>query len=446
MSATNDTPDLSNARDTLVDAADPESNFNMTRTRAEEIHHSLTTAWGMPSLPISRSGEHGVPVSAFRRKLANEPEFVEEQYGTEYPFVVAATAGAEYDAETVDQGERTRSAVQALQQSADPDNERALVDETIIGDAAPVDVDPVLFNVLNNMVPELNIVTQIAQPGYEFKYNVIDDRDPPIGMLSESEAAGDLEDQFTPQSFSLSDETISMKLQVGLFKISDFSQRAMTTLDYMDPRETTLGQGTIAHQKFKVKQMYYGDPSVGAGDQSIEDGDAFEGLAKIAADAGNVVDKTGVSSGILEDMLDELTEVVTSTGLTFDRARFMVSQQLYNAIYDEVTPTIRLDGYDADVEYGPQGIALSTEFGTAPITPTPNIRNYSGLTGVGSNSDEGDVFLIDEMAVQFRQLAPMSTVPLGRTGLADKVSMFEYYTLVDRSQGAHTHRYRGYDI
>jgi hypothetical protein len=145
-------------------------------------------------------------------------------------------------------------------------------------------------------------------------------------------------------------------------------------------------------------------------------------------------------------MLDELTEAVVNTGLTFDRARFMVSQSLYNAIYDEVTPTIRLDGYDADVEFGPQGIALSTEFGTAPITPTPNIQAYGGLSGVGSNADLGDVFLFDELAIQFRQLAPMSTVPLGRTGLADRVAMFEYYTLVDRSQGNHTFVFEEYDI
>jgi len=446
MSATDRNIDLSTAREDIRDAADTESAVNMTRTKAETIHHALTTAWGMPQVPINRAGETGVPVSAFRRYLHDNPEEVKERYGTERPFATAAAIGQEYDSDTTEADTRTRAAIDALRQSVDADNERAIVDETVVGAAAPVPVDPVLFNVLNNEVPELNVITEIAQPGFEFKYNVISDRDAPVGMLSESEAAGDLEDQFTPQSFTLSDDTISMKRQVGLFKISDFSQRAMTTLDYMDPRETTLGQGTIAHQKFKVKQMYYGDPSVGAGDQSVEDGDAFEGLAKIADDAGNSIDKSGVSSGILEDMLDELTEVVTTTGLTFDRARFMVSQQLYNAIYDEVTPTIRLDGYDADVEYGPQGIALSTEFGTAPITPTPNIRNYADLTGVGSDSDPGDVFLIDEMAVQFRQLAPMSTVPLGRTGLADRVSMFEYYTLVDRSQGNHTYRLAGYDI
>jgi hypothetical protein len=56
------------------------------------------------------------------------------------------------------------------------------------------------------------------------------------------------------------------------------------------------------------------------------------------------------------------------------------------------------------------------------------------------------VFLIDEMAIQFRQLAPMSTVPLGRTGLADRIAMFEYYTLLDRSQGNHTYWFQDYDI
>lgn len=446
MSTTQDSPDLTGVRDEIADVANPENAANMTRDKAERIHHALTTAWGMPQVPISRAGDLGVPVSALRRKFANEPEWVKERYGVEHPFVAAAVPGTEFDAESSDASERTTRAVESVMSATEPETERALVDEGVVGAAAPVDVDPLIFNVLNNEVPELNIIDTVAQPGFQFKYNVISDRDAPIGMLSETEAAGDLESQFTPQSFTLSDETISMKRQVGLFKISDFTQRAMTTLEYMDPRETTLGQGAIAHNKFKVKQMYYGDPSVGAGDQSIEDGDAYEGLAKIADDAGNSVDKSTVASGFLEDLLSELTDVVTSTGLTFDRARFMVSQQFYNQIYEEQTPVIRIDGYEADVEYGPRGISLSTEFGTAPITPTPNIRNYSGLTGVGSGSDVGDVFLIDELAVQFRQLAPMSTVPLGRTGLADRVSMFEYYTLVDRSQGNHTYWFQGYDI
>jgi hypothetical protein len=155
------------------------------------------------------------------------------------------------------------------------------------------------------------------------------------------------------------------------------------------------------------------------------------------------VDKTGTTSGYLEDLLDFLTQQVTTSGLSFGRARFLVSLQFYNKVYDELTPTIRLDGYDADVEYGPQGLALGHERGSVPITPCDNIRDYQAeSSGVASNSTNGDVFLIDENAVQFRQLAPMSSMPLGRVGLAERAAIFEYGALVDKSLGEHTHRLR----
>jgi hypothetical protein len=37
-------------------------------------------------------------------------------------------------------------------------------------------------------------------------------------------------------------------------------------------------------------------------------------------------------------------------------------------------------------------------------------------------------------------------VPLGRTGLADRVALFEYYTLVDKSSGEHLRWLQNYDI
>lgn len=411
---------------------------------AKRVHAGLTTAWGLPEVSMGDGGQRVVPTGAFKRKAADDPEWLEETYGTRHPFVagMAATPGWRSAGEN-----RTTRALESVTESEDPQG-RALVDETVIGAAAPVDVDPVITDVQRSAAPELEVVQTVSQPGFSFKYNTLNDRDDPIGFLSESEAAGDLESQFTPQSFTLSDETLDMIRHVGLVKVSDFSQRAMESLDYMDPRETALGQAVISHTLQKAKGFFYGDPTVGAGDQSVEDGDAFGGLARKATDGPTdaVKDKSAVSSGFLEDLLEELTDLVNNSGMTWDRAHFLVSPFFYNAIYEEVTPTIRLDGYDADVEYGPQGIQLSTEMGSAPITPAPNIREYTGLTGVGSNASNGDVFLIDELAVQFRQLAPVSTVPLGRTGLADRVALFEFYQLVDKSQGEHLRWLQNYDI
>ena len=411
--------------------------------RAQRVHEGLTTAWGMPEVVVNRNGMTGVPISALKQRYFNDPEELEETFGTRHPFVLAAMTGTGYEPDTLEGNSRTTRAIKTM--STEAEQGRALVDEGIIGAAAPVEVDPVITDVQRRAAPELDVIQSISQAGFSFQYNVIDQREDP-SYLSEADAAGDLESNITPQSFTLSDDTLDMKRLVGLVKVSDFSQRAMETLEYMDPRETSLGQATIAHSLKKAKTLFYGDPSVGASDGSIEDTTAITGIAKKADDAGNSIDKSTVSSGILEDLLDELTTKIQNTGLTYDRARYMVSPFMYNAIYDESTPVVRLDGYDADVEYGPQGIAISTEQGSVPITMAPNIRAYGGLSGVGSNASTGDVFLVDELALQFRQLAPMSTVPLGRTGLADRVALFEYFQIVDKSQGEHLLWLQDYDI
>jgi hypothetical protein len=424
----------------------------------KRVHEALTDGYGLPTTVVGRNGMTGVPTSAIKRKFADDPEYVKERYGNANPFLAAAMAGREYEAgahgdtETTraidamlgDESEQTRAFL--TERDVEPDEFRALIDETVIGDAAPIEVDPVIVDVQRSAAPELDVIQSVAQSGFQAQFNVINNRDDPVGFLSETEAAGDLESQFNPQDFDLPTEFAEMKRQVGLVKVSDFSQRAMETLDYMDPRETALGQATIAHMLQKAKGLFYGDTSVTAADRSVEDADAFDGIAKKADTAGNSIDKSTVSSGFLEDLLDELTRLIQNTGMTYDRARIMVSPFFYNAVYEEVTPTIRLDGYDADVEYGPQGIALSTEQGSAPITPAPNIRDYAGLSGVGATGGVGDAFIVDELALQFRQLAPMSTVPLGRTGLADRVALFEYYTLVDKSQGDHLRWLQNYDI
>lgn len=412
-------------------------------TRAKRIYNGLTTQWGLPETLIGEGGRTGVPTSTLKQKAANEPEFLQERYGDENFFLKAMAAGPRYQQST--------ESVRALEEASTrtvptPDGKRALVDESIVGAATPIEVDPRIVDIQRRAAPVLDIVQTQAQPGFKAQYNIISGRDDPVGFLSEAEAAGDLESQFSPQSFNLDTSTKDMKIQVGLVKVSDFAQRAEQTLDYMDLRQTSLGQAMIAQALQKARGFFYGDPSVAAGDQSIEDADAYEGMAKIFDKAGNSMDKSTVSSGFLQDLLDEVTVQTENTGLTWDRARYLVSPRFYNAVYDEVTPVVRMDGYDADVEYGPQGLAIGTEMGSVQISPCPNIRSYSGFSGVGANSDPGDVFLIDEMAFQYRQLAPTSTVPLGRTGLADRVAMFEYGTPIDKAHGNHGLWLQGYDI
>jgi hypothetical protein len=347
-------------------------------------------------------------------------------------------AGPSFDPDKHD----ARDAESVLDHTRDatPDNGRALVDSGVVKAASPVEVDPMIVDVQRSNAPILDIIPSIAQPGFSAQYNVFDSRTLEDWAMTESDAA-DLTDN-VGSTFTMNTATKDMKIHATVLNVSDFSQRAEESLDYMDLMNTTVGQVMKEIFLTKAKVWLYGDPGAG-GTGLHENANEHEGLAKIAADASNTVDKTGTTSGYLEDILDYITQQVVSSGLSFANARVLCSLPFYNQIYDEQTPVVRIDGYDAPVEYGPRGINIGHERGTVQITPLDNIRDYqSESSGVGSNSTNGDVFLYDESAVQYRELAPMSTVPLGRDGLSDKAAIFDYGTLVDKSQGEHTHRLR----
>lgn len=416
-----------------------------TRQNAEQIYDTVVRGWELPEAYIG-DGQRGVNLTKVKQDLyrshkeadPGEETLAEELYGTRHPFMGAMLVGEDYDPEQHDA--RDAQAVIENSRAAEPDDQRALVDDGVVKAASPVEVDPMIVDIQRSNAPVLDIIPSVAQPGFTAQYNVFDGRNLNDFFMTEGDAA-DLTDN-TGSDFSLTTATKDMKIMATLINVSDFSARAEESLDYMNLMDTTVGQVMKEIFLTKAKTWFYGDPGAG-GTGEHENANGYEGLAKIAADASNTVDKTGTTSGYLEDLLDFLTQQVTSSGLSFGRARFLVSPQFYNKVYDELTPTIRLDGYDADVEYGPQGLALGHERGSVPITPCDNIRDYSTeSSGVGSNSTNGDVFLIDENAIQFRQLAPMSSMPLGRVGLAERAAIFEYGTLIDKSQGEHTHRLR----
>ena len=414
---------------------------------ARKAYAAMQAGWDLPETIIG-DGRVGIPVTEFAQALyeshqqhADDPEtdtLAERLYGTRHPFLAATFAGPEYEA-----GDGVRDVDQLFEHTRDatPDGERGLVDTTVVKSASPVQVDPAIVDIQRSQAPILDIIPTVSQPGFTADYNVFDARTLEDYFMTESDAA-DLTNN-AGSDFSLTNDTQDMKIAATLLNVSDFSARAEESLDYMNLMDTTMGQVMAEWFNVTAKTFFYGDADTTTGSGEHEDANGYDGLAAFADDGSNAVDKTGTSSGILEDILDYLTEQTQSSGLTFGNARVLVSPKMYNTIYDEVTPVVRIDGYDADVEYGPQGLAIGHERGSVPITPCDNIRDYqSESDGVGSNSTNGDVFIYDDRTVQFRTLAPMSTVPLGRTGLSDKAALFYYGALIDKSQGNHTHRLR----
>jgi len=440
MSTTDSTDDLHQ----VLAGDDGIKAHNLNSQQARTVHERIAEGWNLPRTYIG-DGLVGIPTSRIKRNLyqshveagPDEETLAEKRYGVRHPFLAATLVGPEYQ-----EGGGARDADAVIEQTRDttPDSERGLVDTGVVKSASPVEVDPMIVDVQRSNAPVLDIIPSVAQPGFTAEFNIFNSRTLEDFFMTESDAA-DLSDN-TGSEFGLGNATKDMKIMATVLNVSDFSQRAEQTLDYMNLMDTTVGQVMKEIFITKAKTYFYGDPS-GGGSGEHENSNGYEGLASFASTGSNVVDKTGTTSGFLEDMLDYLTDQVTSSGLTFGRSRFLVSPQFYNQIYDEVTPVVRLDGYDADVEFGPQGLAIGYERESVPITPCDNIRDYqSESAGVGSNATNGDVFLYDEQAIQFRQLAPMSSVPLGRLGLADRAAIFEYGTLIDKSQGNHTHRLR----
>jgi len=425
-----------------------------TTDKARTVYDQLLRAWGIPETYVD-DGARGVPVTRFARKLWQSHEeagFADETraetlYGVRHPFLAGALAsfgdGDVRDAESV--ADHTRDIGDS------PDRTRALVDNSVVKSASPVIVDPEIFSILRQNAPILDIIPTVSQAGFTAQYNVFDQRTLEDFFLTEQDAA-DMTDN-TASDFRLGTDTRDMKIMATLIDVGDFSQRAEESLDYMDLMDTTLGQVMQEWFIASAKAYIYGDKDTTTGSGPHEDSNGFDGLAAIADEAGNVNDKTAVSSGRLEDLLDFVTERTQDSRLTFGNARYLVSPAFYNTIYDEVTPVVRLDGYDADVEFGPQGLAIGHERGSVPITPVDGIRDLqSESDGVGSNSTDGDVFLYRERAVQFRALMPDSTIPLDRIGLADRAALAKYGTLIDKTfttdntTDADTHRLRYGDV
>lgn len=425
-----------------------------TNDAAADLFDTLVRDW---NLPTKQTKDGTVADLSAAREFARDPERVADAYGHEHAFLAAALAGEEYE-----QG--THDAVDAvIERSASPDSERAEITQTVVQAATPIEVDPEIVSILTDAAPMVDLVTQEAQAGFTAQYNIINDRNAPIGRVDESTAL-DLS-AASDGDFSLGTKTREMGIYVDRVTLSDFTQRAEDSLNYMDVEETTLGERTSVYGKYLAGELLYGDPSVGSSGNagvsagSIQDSTAAPGLARIAQDADsgsigaadNVKSKTGTTSDFLEDIKAEITSLVTNTGAQYEDLVAVTSPEFFDAVENEQNTVVRLGGYDEDVNFGGRRITIKQNVPLEEVRAVGRSDHggytYDGTSGAGNfTPDPGDVFIFDQSTFRHRQLAPLSTVPLGRRGLADEAAMFAYSTNIDKSHGAHVKYLQGYDF
>ena len=420
-----------------------------TNDNARRLHDTLNETWGLPSR-ITRDGQL-VDISR-AMQMARDAEAVEDAYGHAHPFLAASLAGDTY------QRGQDANVDAVLERAATPGGDRAgPIDAGTVQSAVPIQVDPVYVDIQSDAAPLLDLVQFEAQAGFTAQYNTINSRSRPIGNVDEADSL-DLSDN-QKGDFGTGTETEEMGIYVDQVELSDFTQRATETLGSgsLDVEETGLGQRMKVHSRFTAGELLYGDPGASLSDGSIQDSTATPGLARIAqdaddggiGDADNVVDASQVSSGFLKDLKTEITKLVTNTGASYDDLVAVCSPTFFDAIENEANTVVRLGGYDEDINFGNRQITIKNSVPLREVRAAGRTEhgqiNYTG-TGSGGNfdPDPGDVFIFSQRAFRRRQLSPLSTVPLGRVGLADKAAMFEFKANIDKSHGAHTKYLQSY--
>ncbi|WP_395166349.1 hypothetical protein [Natrinema pallidum] len=397
----------------------------------EYLYNILAEGWGFPETHIER-GRTGIDVSGrVHRHEDNYAGHLENQFGTKHPFLSAAAVGEKYQP-----GAMGSKAVKGVEQMAT----KASIDASTVQDAVPIIVDPMIMDVQRQRAPVLDRIDTRSQQGFTAKYNIISGRSEPIGYAGQSDII-DLSDN-DYGDFAIETDSEEMSIYVDQVNISDFASRATDSLEYMDLENTTLGQRTIEWALTKAAAYFYADPDAGETDfgySSLGSDNAFPGLAHLAQSAGNDFDRTTVDVSadgfpVLEDLKSVLTWTVQNTGLTYADAEIFVSPALFDLIENEANPVTRLESFQTGVQFGARQLNIKG----VPVTECPNISPNFELPWDGSPEDPGNAFIVDRRAVQFRALAPLFTLPLGRQGLADRVAMAEYGSLVDKSQGEHT--------
>ena len=432
-----------------------------TNTDARDIHKSLCEAYGIPG-KITREGEIA-DVSA-AKELARDPEAFEERFGDANFFLRMAVGSTALADESTDEGDIVSRAADVVENRA-----AGVIDAGVVQDSTPIEVDPLIVDIQDAAAPLRGYVTFEAQPGFTAQFNIVSDRNAPTpGKISEGEAI-DLSDKDNAD-WALSDERLDMGIYVDRMTMSDFTQRAWDTLNWgtNDIEETTVGQSAIKHARFTAWEMVYGDPDAvdPAADAQIQGDHAAASMAYWAnfadaeelTDIEHVVDKSAVAVNTetdetagLEDLKDEVTELVTETGADYNNLVGVCGPDAFNAFENETNFVVRLDNYDSNIEFGgrsmniKQGVPLH-EVRMVGKDSVENVQ-FDDTAGVSEWAPApGDVFIFDTSTFRRRQLAPASSVPLARRGLADEAALFEYYNNIDKSHGAHIKYLSGYDI
>lgn len=299
------------------------------------------------------------------------------------------------------------------------------VDSGVAETPTPLVFDPEILEILKSDAPLTMRLPERGQQGYEAVFNRIDSRDSPIGFVDEATSL-DLTSQ--SKDFSITRDKTAMEIWVDAVEVAEFSERA--SAHYMNLRDTALGARVSEHAQQKEKAILYADPSQTTGTGGIGDTNAYDGLAQKYTETSKTSTDIGGTKGLLKDVKSEIKSLLQGQyAVSKADLEIWTSHTVFDHLENEADVSARRDADDQTVNFGMESINISQ----VPAFPSHLVDSHTD--GGYTPGAEGDVFIVNTRAAEYRSLMPLSTVPLGTAGFGSRVAMGEFGALIERSGG-----------
>ena len=312
--------------------------------------------------------------------------------------------------------------------------QKAIIDAGVAENATPLVFDPDVLQLLKENAPfAFDRLTRRGQEGYQVVFNNVSERESPRGYGTESDTAN-LQDDARDLSF----ETVKVDLAkyMDSATVTDFSAEA--SAHYMDLSELAIGARMAEYAQLHEQTVLYGDPTLAT--NAASDGEtggpgdpnAFKGLANLYTE-----DSTAITSNVTEGIKAQIRELLQGDyAVNPADLEVWMSWSLFDEIENELTTDagarFAIDVDNINLNYGDYEVNI----GGVPVVPGHNIDQHTYNDPGGTDytvGDRNDVFIVNTATAEYRELLPMTTIPLAQRGAADEVGMVEFGTLIERS-------------
>ena len=401
---------------------------------------AFKTAWQANGIRPIRSVKGNALTPAYNKgslaeRLAMDPEEAAEKWGTDpnsgmdYRFLAAK------ELKTIRSGEKAGIDVEPSNFNVKDVAQKVggnIIDAGVAENATPLVFDPDVLQLLKQNAPlAFGRLTRRGAEGYQVVFNNVSEREAPRGYGSESDSAN-LQD--INRDFGFETPHVDLSIYMDATAITDFSAEAAA--HYMNLEELAIGSRMAEYSQLHEQTVLYGDPGTAgeAGDNETGgpgDPNAFTGLSNLYPET-DLATPTDIGEAIKSEIRDLL------------QGDFAVNPndlEVWTSwtVFDELENELRSDhgrfSIDVDninLDYG----NYQLEIGGVPVVPSHNVDSHTYDDPADTTytvGDDGDVFLVNTATAEYRELLPLTTIPLAQRGASDEVGMVEFGTLIERS-------------